>query len=90
MDAEIHWIIKKDFKSLFWENEHIANVYLLKEISRGSSSPYFGKYPYKTRFTIFENNRLTCRPCSSTGFDQCPKGHFKCMNEVVFDFYLTD
>ncbi|MDE0471329.1 MAG: glycosyl transferase [Ekhidna sp.] len=56
----------------------------------GSSSPHFGKYPYKTKFTIFENNRLSCRPCSSTGFDQCPKDHFKCMSEVVFDFYLPD
>ncbi len=56
----------------------------------GNTLPTFGKYPYRTQFTIFEKKDLTCRPCSSTGFKKCPKGHFKCMNELVFDFYLPD
>lgn len=56
----------------------------------GNTSPHFGCYPYKTQFTIFENNRLSCRPCSGKGFSNCPKGHFKCMNDVTFDFYLPD
>ncbi|MGB3617838.1 MAG: glycosyltransferase family 9 protein [Catalinimonas sp.] len=54
----------------------------------GSTTPKFGMYPYRTRFVVFENNRLGCRPCSKIGHDKCPKGHFKCMNELVFDFYL--
>jgi ADP-heptose:LPS heptosyltransferase len=54
----------------------------------GSTVPAFGKYPYRTKFTILEKAALTCRPCSKTGFDKCPKGHFKCMNDIVFDFYL--
>lgn len=54
----------------------------------GNTVPKFGMYPYQTKFTVFENNNLKCRPCSKIGFDQCPKGHFKCMKEVVFDFYL--
>lgn len=54
----------------------------------GNTVPAFGMYPYRTKFTIFENNKLDCRPCSKIGFDKCPKGHFKCMNESVFDFYL--
>jgi ADP-heptose:LPS heptosyltransferase len=54
----------------------------------GSTTPFFGMYPYNTPFTTFENNKLSCRPCSKIGFDACPKGHFKCMNELVFDFYL--
>lgn len=56
----------------------------------GSSTPLFRTYPYRTEFTIFENNKLGCRPCSSTGYQNCPKGHFKCMNDVGFDFYLPD
>jgi len=54
----------------------------------GNTIPAFGMYPYKTQFTIFENNKLSCRPCSKIGHDKCPKGHFKCMQDIVFDFYL--
>jgi len=56
----------------------------------GNTIPAFGMYPYRTQFTVFENNKIDCRPCSKIGYAQCPKGHFKCMNEVTFDFYLGD
>lgn len=56
----------------------------------GNTIPEFGKYPYRTQFTLFENKKLSCRPCTASGYDRCPKGHFKCMNEVTFDFYLPD
>lgn len=56
----------------------------------GNTVPAFGMYPYRTQFTIFENNDLNCRPCSKIGYKQCPKGHFKCMNDLTFDFYLGD
>lgn len=56
----------------------------------GNTVPQFGMYPYRTKFVIFENNKLDCRPCSKIGFNQCPKGHFKCMNNLTFDFYLQD
>ncbi len=54
----------------------------------GNTIPLFGRYPYRTRFTVLENNAVTCRPCSSKGFTDCPKGHFKCMRNITFDFYL--
>ena len=54
----------------------------------GNTIPRFGMYPYRTSFTILENNRVGCRPCSKIGYSRCPKGHFKCMREIVFDFYL--
>lgn len=68
---------------------HIAAA-LKKEVFSiwGSTIPSFGMYPYRTKFTVLENSKLDCRPCSKIGFDKCPKGHFKCMNEMVFDFYL--
>ena len=54
----------------------------------GNTVPEFGMYPYLTQFTIFENKKIKCRPCSKIGFKNCPKGHFKCMNDQTFDFYL--
>jgi len=56
----------------------------------GNTTPLFGMYPYNTKFTVFENNKLKCRPCSKIGYNKCPKGHFKCMNELIFDFWLPD
>ncbi|MDN4166893.1 glycosyltransferase family 9 protein [Cytophagales bacterium LB-30] len=68
---------------------HIAAAFK-KEIFSiwGNTSPLLGMYPYQTKFTVLENNKLSCRPCSKIGHDACPKGHFKCMNELVFDFYI--
>jgi ADP-heptose:LPS heptosyltransferase len=52
----------------------------------GNTVPSFGMYPYMPQkmgqSVIVENNALSCRPCSKIGFDHCPKGHFKCMNEL--------
>lgn len=68
---------------------HIAAAFRKQIFSIwGSTTPFFGMYPYRTKFTIFENNKLSCRPCSKIGHDKCPKGHFDCMTKVVFDFYL--
>lgn len=54
----------------------------------GNTIPRFGMYPYRTQFTVLENNRLSCRPCSKIGYPRCPKKHFKCMHDIIFDFYL--
>ncbi|MTI40571.1 glycosyltransferase family 9 protein [Fulvivirga lutimaris] len=68
---------------------HIAAAFKKQVFSIwGNTIPSFGMYPYRTKFTVFENNKIDCRPCSKIGFDKCPKGHFKCMNDSVFDFYL--
>lgn len=56
----------------------------------GSTIPELGFYPFRTRFVIFENKKIKCRPCSKLGYQQCPKGHFKCMKDLTFDFYLPD
>lgn len=54
----------------------------------GNTILLFGKYPYRTKFTALESNSVPCRPCTSNGFNKCPKGHFKCMKDIMFDFYL--
>ncbi|MFT6167062.1 MAG: heptosyltransferase-2 [Vicingaceae bacterium] len=67
---------------------HIAAAFQKKIISIwGNTVPDFGMYPYlnkdnRTSFKVIENNKLNCRPCSKIGFDNCPKVHFKCMNEI--------
>ncbi|MBS1542159.1 MAG: glycosyltransferase family 9 protein [Bacteroidetes bacterium] len=68
---------------------HIAAAFRKEVFSIwGNTIPAFGMYPYRTKFTILENNRIGCRPCSKIGYDKCPKGHFKCMNGISFDFYI--
>ncbi len=70
---------------------HIAAAFRKKVYSIwGNTIPEFGMYPYRTKFVIFENKKINCRPCTKIGFDKCPKGHFKCMNDQVFDFYIPD
>jgi ADP-heptose:LPS heptosyltransferase len=68
---------------------HIAAAFKKEVFSIwGNTIPAFGMYPFRTRFTVLENNRLGCRPCSKIGFKKCPKGHFRCMNDQNLDFYL--
>jgi len=66
---------------------HIAAALDVQIISVwGNTVPEFGMYPYypnqPEKYTIIENKNLTCRPCSKIGYDKCPKGHFKCMNDI--------
>jgi len=48
----------------------------------GSSVKEFGFFPLSKNAVILENNKLNCRPCSHIGRESCPKGHFKCMNDI--------
>ncbi len=50
----------------------------------GNTIPEFGMGPYMAGddSQIVEVNHLSCRPCSKLGYRKCPKGHFKCMNEI--------
>lgn len=64
---------------------HIASAFGKKIFSLwGNTIPEFGMHPYKPAegSKILEVKDLSCRPCSKLGFDKCPKGHFKCMQEI--------
>ena len=60
----------------------------------GSTTPSFGMVPYYGKIYLashpnpFDNvqvHKLWCRPCTDTGRDQCPQGHFKCMKKISID-----
>lgn len=64
---------------------HIAAAYHKKILSVwGNTVPEFGMSPYLPGegSEILEIKGLTCRPCSKLGYNKCPKGHFKCMNDL--------
>jgi ADP-heptose:LPS heptosyltransferase len=64
---------------------HVAAALKKKVISIwGNTVPEFGMYPYRTDYEVIEHKGLQCRPCSKIGYDKCPAGHFKCMNELKF------
>lgn len=52
----------------------------------GNTIPQFGMYPYFGKHNVpehrFQVEGLSCRPCSKLGYSSCPKGHFKCMNDI--------
>lgn len=54
----------------------------------GNTVPEFGMYPYygkysKQHYDVVEVNKLWCRPCSKIGYKKCPRGHFKCMENIA-------
>lgn len=66
---------------------HIAAAFSKRIISVwGNTIPEFGMYPYYPQGvdlnTSVEVQGLSCRPCSKIGFDRCPRGHFKCMQDI--------
>ena len=72
---------------------HIAAAFGQKIYSVwGNTVPEFGMYPYKASASSkrIEVKGLNCRPCSKIGYDKCPKGHFKCMQEIDENLFLSE
>jgi heptosyltransferase-2 len=64
---------------------HVAAAFRKPVVSLwGNTVPAFGMYPSGTDFRVWEVNDLPCRPCSKIGYRRCPRGHFRCMNDIVF------
>ncbi len=72
---------------------HVAAAFQKPVVSLwGNTSPEMGMFPYygfnnlkdrvAAQLVIMENKGLSCHPCSKLGYNRCPKGHFKCMNEL--------
>lgn len=76
---------------------HVAAAFQKPVISLwGNTSPEMGMFPYygynnlKDRIApqsvIMEQKSLSCHPCSKLGYNKCPKGHFKCMNDLDMNY----
>jgi ADP-heptose:LPS heptosyltransferase len=66
---------------------HIAAAFKKPVLSLwGNTVPEFGMYPYygstSNQSPKFEVRNLSCRPCSKIGYNECPLGHFKCMEMI--------
>ncbi len=64
---------------------HIAAAFRKKILSFwGNTVHEFGMYPYMPHpeSKRLEVTGLKCRPCSKLGYQKCPKGHFRCMNDI--------
>jgi heptosyltransferase-2 len=70
---------------------HIAVALKLPTASIwGSTTPELGFAPYRSpNALIVQHPGLSCRPCSKLGHAKCPKGHFKCMNELTPEMVLN-
>lgn len=65
---------------------HLAECFGKKILALfGSTTEEFGFFPYSTVFRVMEDKTLKCRPCTHFGRKKCPKGHFKCMNNITPD-----
>jgi ADP-heptose:LPS heptosyltransferase len=74
---------------------HIAAMFDVPIVSIwGNTVPAFGMSPYRPgnekSVKIHEVVGLNCRPCSKIGYQECPKGHFKCMEKQDLSAIATD
>ncbi len=83
-------IVRQSFRVIAHDTGlmHIAAALQKAVISIwGSTVPEFGMTPHypadrQVYQRLFEVKGLGCRPCSKIGFDRCPRGHFRCMNDI--------
>ncbi len=74
---------------------HITAMFAVPIISIwGNTVPAFGMYPYRpsseNAVKIHQVSNLACRPCSKIGYQNCPKGHFDCMNKQDLNAIADD
>lgn len=48
----------------------------------------FGFFPFRSNAVVIEKD-INCRPCSHIGSVRCPKGHFRCMEEISVEEVLS-
>lgn len=92
--ATIHesaWMLK-NAKCLITHDTGLMHIGAIFDLSMmviwGNTTPDFGMYPYNWQqgsIEFFQSENLSCRPCSKIGYQQCPKGHFKCMRNQDID-----
>ncbi|MFQ6618128.1 MAG: lipopolysaccharide heptosyltransferase II [Fidelibacterota bacterium] len=62
---------------------HVATALKKKVVAIfGPTTEELGFFPYYTEYRVIQKKGLKCRPCTHTGSDSCPEGHFKCMKQI--------
>ena len=62
---------------------HLAEALGKKVIAIfGSTVKEFGFFPQLKHSKVLEINDLKCRPCTHIGRENCPEGHFNCMEKI--------
>jgi ADP-heptose:LPS heptosyltransferase len=49
-----------------------------------------GGVAFSRPYDVVEIRPLYCRPCSKIGYKKCPKGHFKCMEQISTEKLVED
>jgi len=70
---------------------HLATALHVKTVAIfGPTTKELGFFPVGEMTRVAEHEKLSCRPCTHMGSKRCPKGHFRCMRELlpdrVYDF----
>lgn len=70
---------------------HIAEAFSRPIVSiwGGTVPELLGVQPYKVKNVLVAGVNIDCRPCSKFGLEKCPKGHFKCMNDMPENEIVT-
>lgn len=74
---------------------HIASCFKVPMTTVwGNTVPDLGMYAYlpskSSIATVHQVENLSCRPCSKIGYQKCPKGHFRCMEDQNIDGIVAD
>ena len=92
--SESAWVVKNAALVISGDTGlmHIAAAFRRRIISIwGSTAPEFGMYPYYPKGMDLNSSlevKLPCRPCSKIGHERCPKGHFKCMEDLEINMLV--
>lgn len=55
----------------------------------GPTVEEFGFSPFRCQSEIAQVEGLACRPCHPHGPKKCPRGHFKCMNDITPEYVMS-
>ena len=66
---------------------HIAEAFdkPIASVWGGTVPELLGVQPYMVKDVLIAGVDISCRPCSKFGLEECPLGHFKCMNDMPED-----
>ncbi|MBI3558567.1 MAG: glycosyltransferase family 9 protein [Deltaproteobacteria bacterium] len=62
---------------------HIAASFNIPTVAIfGPTARKWGFFPLSDESMVVERTDVSCRPCHLHGPEKCPKGHFRCMNDI--------